>query len=451
MAVNVNLSRNTKVYYTSNIAADSGYTDFNTFEIQVMDGYQFSQGTEQQTIQINEAGATPNRGQRSFNTQLNPVEWSFGAYMRPRAIVADTARDVASLSATSGIAYATTSAAHTYADGDIIAIAGATPSGFNREVAVAVVNTTVFTYPVASTVSGAATGAAITATKNARVTCVERFLWNALAGKYDLYDPVNTSPAWAEASGSAALNFSQSNAHTLAPFALIFKVDNTYYKINNCAVNQAEIQFGLDQIAMVNWSGFGTTVAEVSDTQGLADLATLAPADISANFITNKLTTVTLNSNISGDGSTGGSVSYSLPITGGSLTIVNNLSYLTPEILGVVNNSIGYFTGTRGMNGNLTAYLRTGTGGTHTGTLLNDILATVETSPETKFNMTIEVGGITNATRVELNMPAVQIQVPTIDIQDVVSTTINFTAQAYNGTNYDITGVNELAVKYFSA
>ena len=449
MAVNVNLSRNTKVYYTSNIAGDSGYTNFNTFEIQVMDGYQFSQGTEQQTIQINEAGQTPNRGQRSFNTQLNPVEWSFGAYMRPRKVAVGSTLSLAQVSVTGGIAYATTSAAHSLADGDVVAVTGLTPSGFNRTTPVEVTGTDTFEYSVSTATTGTATGSG-SVVKSARVTCVERFLWNALAGKYDVYDTTGT-PAWAETSTSASLNFSQSQAHTLAPFALIFKVDNTFYKVNNCAVNQAEIQFGLDQIAMVNWSGFGTTVAEVTDTAGLAELALIAPADTSANFITNKLTTVTLNSNISGDGSTGGSKSYSLPITGGSLTITNNLTYLTPEILGIVNSSIGYFTGTRGMQGNLTAYLRTGTGQNHTGTLLNDILAAVDTSPETKFNVTIEVGGKTNDTRVELQMPAVQIQVPTIDIQDVVATTINFTAQGYNGTDYDITAVNELDVRYYSA
>ena len=73
MAVNINLSRNTKVYYTINQSA-TGYGDHNTAEIQVLNGYTFTQGTDQQTIQINEAGATPNRGQRSFNTKLNPVE-----------------------------------------------------------------------------------------------------------------------------------------------------------------------------------------------------------------------------------------------------------------------------------------------------------------------------------------------------------------------------------------
>ncbi len=369
MAVNVNLSRSTKVYYTTLTATDNGYSDSNTFEIQVMNGYSFSQGTEQQTIQINEAGATPNRGQRSFNTQLNPVEWNFGTYVRPNK-----------------------------------------PS--------------------------------------TNVTCVERALWNAFACA--TADPA-ASAAWVEGTGYATLSLTNSNVHTLAAFALIFKVDNTYYKVNNCAVNTAEVNFGIDQIAMINWSGFGTTFAEITDTDALTELPSITAADSNAHFITNKLSTVVLNSNISGDGSTGGSISYSLPITGGTLTLSNNLTYLTPEILGIVNNSIGYFTGTRAVGGNLTAYLRTGTGSNHTGKLLQDILTGAATSTETKFNMTLQMGGGTNASRVDFLMPATMLQVPTIDIQDVVSTTINFTAQGYTSTNYDITSANEIQVRYYSA
>lgn len=364
----VNLSRSSKVWYTTLATADSGYSDANTFEIQVMNGFTFSQGTEQQVIQITEAGATPNRGQRAFNTQLNPVEWSFGTYVRP---------------------------------------------------------------------SKPATN----------VTCVERFLWNALACATANAD---SSAAWVAATDVATLSFTNSNVHTLAPCALIFKVDNTYYKVKNVAVNTAEVGFGIDQIAMINWSGFGTTYAEITDTDALAELPTILAADSTAGFITNKLSTVTLYSNISGDGSTGGSVSYSVPITGGTLTISNNLTYLTPEILGVVNTPIGYFTGTRSIGGNLTAYLRTGATDYHTGKLLNDILAGATTITETKFNMKLQMGGGTNTTRVDFVMPATMLQVPTIDIQDVVSTTINFTAQGYTSTNYDITAANEIQVKYYS-
>lgn len=369
MAVNVNLSRNTTVWYTSLVDADNGYDDTNTFELQVMNGYSFSQATEQQVIQITEAGAVPNRGQRAFNTKLNPVDWKFSTYIRP-----------------------------------------------NKPASV--------------------------------VTCAERVLWNALVCPYDISH--TSAASWSESAGSATLTSTQSNSHTLAPFALIFKVDNTFYKVNQCAVNSAEVSFGIDQIAMVNWSGFGTTYAEISDTAALTELPTITPADTSASFIVNKLSTVVLNSHISGDGTTGGSVSYTLPITGGTFTISNNLTYLTPEILGVVNSSIGYFTGTKAVSGNLTAYLRTGSGNTHTGKLLTDILASVDTDTETYFNMTLQMGGGTNATRVDFLLPATMLQVPTIDVQDVVSTTINFTAQGYTGAAYDITKANEFSLKYYT-
>lgn len=442
----VNLSRNTKVYYTSNISADSGYNDSNTFEIQVMNGYSFSQKTDQQTIQISEAGATPNRGQRAFNTKLNPVDWSFGSYIRPRKISATSAVTAAQVTGVAGTATFTHASAHGFVSGDVVTIAGATPSSFNRTVPVVKVSNTVFTYPVSAGATGTATGT-ITATKGARVTCVEKYLWNALVGVYDIYDTANTSPAWAEASGSAVATLSQSDNHTLAPFALIFKVDNTYYKIANCAVNQAQISFGIDAISMINWSGFGTTYAEITNTAGLTELASISNADTTAHFITNKLSTVSLYAGIN---STGGT-QYTLPITGGNLTIANNLNYLTPEILGAVNSSIGYFTGTRAISGDLTAYLRTGAGN-NTGKLLTDILATSSTNPETQFNMTIEVGGKTNSTRVEFAMPAVMLQIPSIDIQDVVSTTINFTAQKYTSSAYDLDATpNELVVTYLSA
>ena len=87
--MSVNLLRNSKVYFTTNVAANtgvvasSGFTNSNTWEIAVLDGYKFSQATNQQTIQANEAGVTPSRGQRSFNTELAPVDWNFATYIRP--------------------------------------------------------------------------------------------------------------------------------------------------------------------------------------------------------------------------------------------------------------------------------------------------------------------------------------------------------------------------------
>lgn len=463
----VNLSRNTRVYYTNLALATqtTGYDNTNTWEIQVLNGYQFSQNTEQQTIQINEAGAVPNRGQRSFNTKLNPVEWSFGTYVRPKKLTAtSTSTSTTSNSQTGGVATITTAAAHTFANGDFISIAGGTTTATgwntltNSPVPVHVVSGTVIKVPVSVTAS-AVCSQALTLTEVARTTSPEKFLWNAALSKRDLYDydgytADTKTPAWTEVAGSASLVSTNADAHQLAPFALIFKVDNVYYKICQCAVNQAEIQFGLDQIAQINWSGFGTVIQQFDTTAAQAtSLTSITAADTTAQFITNKLSTIQLYDNINA-ATTTTNTQYTVPITGGTLTINNNLQYLTPEILGTVNFPVGYFTGTRAISGNLTAYLKTGSS-TDTGALMSTIItqASAAGGSENKFSATLHLGGQANSTRVEFDLPAIMIQVPSIEIQDVVSTTLNFTAQKWTGANYDLDAANpnELTVNYFSA
>jgi hypothetical protein len=164
-----------------------------------------------------------------------------------------------------------------------------------------------------------------------------------------------------------------------------------------------------------------------------------------SRFIANKLSTTTVKGGISGTGDT-----YTVAITGGSITMSNNLTYLTPEVLGVVNTPVTYFTGTRAVSGELTAYLRSSAAQKLTAELQQDILTTSATAQETKFSVKVEIGGITSSHRVEIEMPAAMLQVPNVTTDQVVSTTIGFTAQGYNGSNYDITAQNEAVVKYFA-
>lgn len=459
----VNLSRNTKVYFTTNVDAvtgvvtNSGFTAANLIEIQVMDGYKFTQSTNQQTVQLNEAGATPNRGQRSFNTELAPVDWSFTTYIRPRvstgvvtavekylwnAVAGDKALNTAAApttitavtsitraSTTTGVCTATGAAGFgtQYAVGSTINFIGATSTDFNGQ------------YTVASTASTTVTFTNPYLTTASLTTATGTIL--AMGGQ------------WAEGNTSyAAVGFNNSNRHQLQKFGLVFKVDSAYYLVDNCAVDQAQIDFGIDQIAQIAWSGKGTAVRQVT-IDGSVTSATTAVT--TAQFITNKLSTVTLNSNIQGDGSTGGSTAYTVPITGGSLTIANNLTYLTPQILGTVNSPIGYFTGTRAISGSLNAYLRVGAG--QTATLLNDLLTAAATATDNKYKAKIEVGGLANSVRVEFDMPAAMLQIPSVDVADVVSTTINFTGQAYQlagsttaTSDFNIDNANELTVRYYS-
>jgi hypothetical protein len=78
---------------------------------------------------------------------------------------------------------------------------------------------------------------------------------------------------------------------------------------------------------------------------------------------------------------------------------------------------------------------------------------TAKTSTENKFAVTMNMGGAFTAgvPTVKFSIPSTQLQVPTIDVQDVVATTINFSAQGTDGSgNYDIGADNEMTVDYYN-
>jgi hypothetical protein len=142
----------------------------------------------------------------------------------------------------------------------------------------------------------------------------------------------------------------------------------------------------------------------------------------------------------------GTALNYTIPITGGSLTIDNGITYLTPEELGVVNKPFRAFTGTRAISGSLNAYLRTGDDGyNNTGSLLKYMTDNLKAAVSTDFSIVLSVGGSSEPVHVDFDMPHCHLTVPTIDVQDVVSTSIEFTAL---GQEIDIP--NEMTIKYYS-
>lgn len=470
----LNLSRNTRVWFTTNVNAVTGVindaaTAFaatsaaNTFEIQVLDGYSFSQATNAQDITISEAGAAPVRGKRSFNTALNPADFSFSTYIRP---VGTTATTVTAIEKCLWNALA---------GGDAIETAPVTV------VSASVATRTATTTGVVSNIVLTGTATGVTVGDSLWLTAMGDASWNsANAGPLTVTSLVastnttiggvfakaptaaTTSTAsgttkaargqWFEtATGSYAMaSLAGSNKNQLQKFGLIFQLDSVFYAIDNCALNQAVIDFGLDAISTIAWSGNGTAVKQLTTLTAASQLSAATAYNTAANYITNKLSTVSLVSKIGGNDGTAGTT-YIVPITGGSITINNNINYVTPSNLGVVNVPIGYYTGTRAISGSLNAYLRTGTA-TETGALLTALLAS---GAETKYKLQVEIGGITNAVRVEMEMPGVTLQVPTVDVQDVVSTTISFSAQGQDtvlaNQAYDITATNDLLLRYYSA
>ena len=474
-----NLVRNSRVLFTTNVAAGTGvvaatgFTTANTQELQVLDGFSFSQATNADTVNISEAGGAPVRGQRSFNTSLANVEFSFSTYIRPKlsttvkceeshlwnALLSSTA-----IGATAG-SFATITAATVVAGlltltgtgltgvavNDVVVIKGVTGAGasqYNTAVKILTITSTtgitaqyVETPTAATPVVGS--WAAITFNKTA---------WNENAAV--AADTTGIPTAY------STVTTALSNKNQLLPFGMIITVDTVTYVIDNCALDQAVIDFGLDGIAMVAWTGKGTVLRQLATTVAFSAATdpvlsggitgTSKGKDTTANFITNKLSTVSLISNIGGVAGT----SYNLALTGGSITIANGITYVTPANLGVVNVPIGYFTGTRAISGSITAYLRTGT--TNSAGLLSSLLAASATTAgvEPKFKLQIEIGGATSGTRVEVEASGAMLQIPTVDAQAVMSTTINFMCQGTENTLannvYDLENTNDLDIRYLS-
>jgi len=454
----VNLNRNTRVYFSTTEAPSLA----TTTEIQVLDGYTFSQAVEAAVIQVSEAGQKPVRGQRSFNSKLNPVEWNISTYVRPyyaaskvtcpERLLWNAMMGAKAIDTTAGIALTTpfvTITSPTAAQNTYTATINATGHGL-----------TAADEGSSITISGITGG-------NLEVNGTWTMLQYISATQFVIDLDTTTAPTtgtpvytsaklfkgqWIETANSAYTTTQGSNVNELQRFWLFFVVDNSTYRIDRCAVNQAEMTFDLTGISSISWSGFGTALVDVTGTVTITPGTNATAFAVAANadtFITNKLSTIVLKSSINGSVSP---TTYTVPITGGTFTYSNNIEYVTPEILGAVNSAIGYFTGTRSVSGNLTAYLKTGTN--ESAQLLKDMLLAAATTSETKYLLEIAVGGKSNQTRVELLMPGTSLQIPSIDVQDVVSTTINFNAQGYYlGTTpgYDLSQANDLVVSYFHA
>ena len=390
--------------------------DANTFRMGVLDGYSFSQGSDSTDVTISEAGAAPNRGSKRFNDSLPPAEWSFGTYVRPFKHGANSFR----------------------AEGTF--------------------------------------------------DCCENILWAALSGTGLPNATENTSGSGVFVSNTAVkgslCNFTESDVHELMKLNLYFALENTTYRLNQAQINQAEVDFSIDGIAQITWSGNATTIDQVSsaiedpskhiiqgtsaatptsgntdtfaETYNYAD--TTGPSD--ADYLRNKLSSLYLDADAQGGGASSNGLdnrTYDINITGGSLTIANNVTYVTPETIGVIDKPIGSFTGARVVSGSLTMYLDTKTDGSNQ--LLTDLAnATDLVTNVFDLRLFMGVNGTVDtdnegmeaddftAPGVEFNMPKAHLTVPTVEVGDLISASVEFAA---HGTDL-LTG-DEMQVKYLAA
>ena len=144
-----------------------------------------------------------------------------------------------------------------------------------------------------------------------------------------------------------------------------------------------------------------------------------------------------LNAGATLTGSTIGNGKYSLTLTGGSFNIGNNITYLVPEELGAINKPLEHVTGTRTAGGNATCYMTLEDTDTTNGTsrqFFNDLVGTGAMSKVVnKFKVTMHIGGSaatgnTTDPAVKITFPTAHIEVPTHQVEDVISLETTFTA-----------------------
>jgi len=284
----------------------------------------------------------------------------------------------------------------------------------------------------------------------------ENIMWAAIAGK-DITDGALSSTSAAAVtcdSTDADISFARSEHHELLKLNIYFALENTTYRLNDAQVNTAEIDFSIDGIAQITWSGNATTIDQVAGSSGedpskylifntteeaatvgtsagyvetVNYIDTTAPGD--ADYIRNKLSTLTLthaknSSSVLEVGATASTTTYDINITGGSITIENNVTYVTPETLGIVDKPIGSFTGSRAISGSMTMYLDTKSSGSNQ--LLTDLAAATDLVTNA-FDMSLFMGGA-SAPNVEYDIPRAHLSIPTIEVGDLISTSVEFMA-----------------------
>ena len=357
-------SRNAKVYIEVEGTLNSPGVN-TVWQVPVLDGFSFSQAINTTEVTVSEAGSTSRRAQLIFNDSLAPVEWSFSTYVRPF------------VSAGSG--------------------------------------------------AGAADSAA-------EVHSVEEALWAMFMGA-DAYN--NTTKVLNR--GGNAINtpagalstfvFTQSNISAMSDAWNIYfsfeEVGNTQvYRLNQAVVNSATIDFDIEGIATIQWSGFAQAIEDVTTNTPTRDIYEKI-SDTSV-YIRNRISTVSLvRTDVSPD------LTYSIIITGGSISFENNISYLTPEELGIVNQPIANVTGTRSIRGTLNCYLDPAA--TKSGALFANLVADT-TTVRNVFDMAINIGGETASTpRLTLDIPTAHVEIPAIGIEDLLTLEIGFAAQPSSG------------------
>lgn len=381
MADTFYFSRDTKVYMTPHTPTG---TPSVRWEIPVLDGFSFSQATNTSEITLNEmadANGKSRRSRQMFTDSYAPAEWSFSTYMRPFGAVPAGSGEIWEPSAS---------------------ISGNPQHAVEEALWAYFVGATTFAIGNGSNAS-AWTGPDLDGGSPASP-----------------YTPITNNDT------NLIIDWTASEVAALGTFDLYFEMGgassgtNLTYKIEGCVVNSAAIDFDIDGIATINWSGMGKIITESGADAPTATKLISEGTTTTSNFIRNRLTSLT----VTGADSGAFNASYDLVLTGGNITMENNITFLTPETLGVVNQPLGNVTGTRSISGNFTCYLNNDAG--KSAELFEDIIESTSVITN-DFDLTFNIGG-GSSPKVAVNMPNCHLEVPTHSMDDIISLDVNFHA-----------------------
>jgi hypothetical protein len=232
-------------------------------------------------------------------------------------------------------------------------------------------------------------------------------------------------------------------------FAFEDGTNKQYFRLNKSVVNSASVDFDIDGIATVAWSGFaqniedlGTVRPEETSPVGIGDFSAAITSGTTGtdNFIRNRISTVTLNRT-----DTSPDDAYDIVLTGGNFSIENNITFLTPEELGNVNTPLANITGARTISGSLSCYFDNDQSSDKSGELFADLVADT-TTVRNVFDMSVNVGGEAASTpRIAFDLPTAHLEVPTINVEDLLTLEVTFHGQVANG---DVDNTNEATIIY---
>ena len=401
----LNLQRNSEVFMSTvdlvNGAAVTAMTPENTWKLEVLAGFAVTSTAATQDITSLESGTNPDRSQQRFNTAINPVDWNLQVYLRPTGVVTGAAADSTD--------------------------AGSTQTGNVKPVA-------------------------------------DWFMWQSMVSNTKVASGATEQSVWETGGRLRTVNVaagtgshsSRSNFSTAVENHMYFKLDNVIFQVSNATVNQASVDAGIEEIATTTWTGFGTTMKELTGTPrdnavsvfgGILNDGSSVTANSNASeatvtahyhpynqmnvagsigtnsFIKNRLSAIEFHHQPSAGGA---DVKYTFPVTALSFDYNNNITYLTPEELANLNEPIGQFTGTRAVTGSATMYLRSGDN--ESAQFIRNIQNDSRTASAQTSNANLIVGGAT-APYVAFQLDACQFEFPAIAVEDVISMTVNFVGQ----------------------